>query len=138
MHLLVLLGKVDCELCDQAESLITAQSLSTSLVKIDITQYDTLNQRYAWHIPVLLSLSEIDIASVLASHALTANNINKENGQIDSLVDSAVQKLVANGFTENCTRRNIQLLKNQQGNQLELFWPFTQKQIKDFLSRSRH
>lgn len=55
----VLYSTSACHLCDQAEAIISSAFLdgSSHFKKVDITDSESLYERYGWHIPVLWSVA---------------------------------------------------------------------------------
>lgn len=121
-----LLGKDDCELCDKAEQLLVSLASAPKFIKINILDDKRLEQRYSWHIPVLLAI-DCESLDVIAKGKIS---------QFASCVADRIEQILPSDTTFNAdSKAHIRALLDNEARSIELFWPFPVSRLKEFVSR---
>ena len=116
-----LLGKEDCELCDQAKAVVDSIGILAELNELDILKNSFLESRYGWHIPVVVYM-------------------DSGNRDIADTNETVVAQYLQSGLTakeptSNKPGEEIQPLYDSSHRTIELFWPFPPSRARQFIQQ---
>ena len=133
-----LLGKDNCELCDKAEQLIVSSASVPKFLKINILDDKRLEQRYSWHIPVLIAIDSEALETIDPLDDIDHIGVfdNAETLQLAAALADRLERIlpIDVGFNAD-PNTEIQPILDNEAQIIELFWPFPASRLRAFVSR---